>query len=143
LEIRAANATALPQPGTRNTTEGSLCQQEFSATLGREQIQFQPSWYGIQPASFPLLERLVASANKCPGTRIEISGHTDPTGRLENNLALSKARAQEVANYLIAHGITAARLSVVGHGPNRPVADNSTPEGMQKNRRIDFNVIAP
>jgi OOP family OmpA-OmpF porin len=44
---------------------------------------------------------------------------------------------------LTVNGIPASRLVVVGHGPNKPIADNSTPEGKQKNRRIDFNVIAP
>ena len=85
----------------------------------------------------------MAAAEKCPDARIEISGHTDPAGAKENNLALSKARAQEVANYLIAKGIAAPRLTVIGHGSNQPVADNATPEGMEKNRRIDFKVIAP
>lgn len=143
LEIRPANATVLPPPSAGNTSAASLCQQEFNASLSREQIQFQPSWYAIQRASIPLLDELVAAANKCPDARIEISGHTDSAGVVENNLALSQARAQEVAKYLIVNGIAAPRLSVIGHGSNQPVADNATAEGRQKNRRIDFKVIAP
>jgi OOP family OmpA-OmpF porin len=143
LEIAKGDDDGPAAAVTATQTGATTCQEEFTAALRQEQIQFEPNWYAIQAASFPLLDRLVAAANKCPTAHLEISGHTDSYGLLENNMALSRARAQEVANYLIAKGVPAARLSVVGHGPNQPVADNSTAEGKQKNRRIDFTVTAP
>ncbi|MBM4262564.1 MAG: BON domain-containing protein [Deltaproteobacteria bacterium] len=142
LEVARANAAIVPPPAAPPTSAATECQEEFNAALRNQQIQFEPSWYAIQPASLPLLDGLVEVARKCPSVKIEISGHTDPIGVLEANIALSKNRAQEVANYLIVKGIPADRLVVVGHGPNKPIADNATPEGMKKNRRIDFNVIS-
>ena len=142
LEVQRANAAGLGAPVTAKESGAVACQQEFTGVLAKEQIVFQPSWYAISPESFPLLDRLLALVRSCPHEQIEISGHTDPYGTLEANMALSRLRAQEVANYFIAKGIPKARLTVVGHGPNKPVADNNTPEGMKKNRRIDFTVIA-
>lgn len=143
LEVARANATAMPAPAPAQPSNiASRCQEEFSAVLRSQQIQFEPSWYAIQPASLPLLDQLVQVARQCPTVKIEISGHTDPVGTVEANLALSKSRAQEVANYLVVNGIPSDRLVVVGHGPNKPIADNATPEGMKKNRRIDFTVIS-
>lgn len=141
LEVARANASVPTAPAVPSSSAAAKCQEEFSAVLRSQQIQFEPSWYAIQPDSQPLLDRLVEVARKCPSVKIEISGHTDPVGVLEANIALSKSRAQEVANYLVVHGIPADRLVVVGHGPNKPIADNATPEGMKKNRRIDFNVV--
>jgi outer membrane protein OmpA-like peptidoglycan-associated protein len=143
LEIAKVNDAGPAAAVTATQAAATACQEEFTAALRQEQIQFEPNWYAIQAASFPLLDRLVTAASNCPTAHLEISGHTDSYGLLENNMALSRARAQEVANYLIAKGVPAARLSVVGHGPNQPVADNSTAEGKQKNRRIDFTVISP
>jgi OOP family OmpA-OmpF porin len=140
LDIRSGT-TAPAKPVA--DTPSVRCQEELSEALKAEQIDFQPSWYGIQPESQPLLERLVEILNRCPNAKVEIGGHTDPNGILENNMALSRNRAQEVANYLIARGIPSARLTVVGHGPNKPIADNSTPEGMKKNRRIEFTITTP
>lgn len=141
LEVARANAAAPSVPIAPLSSAASKCQDEFTRLLSGQQIQFEPSWYAIQAASLPLLDRLVESARQCPTVKIEIAGHTDPSGILEANIALSKNRAQEVANYLVVKGIPAERLVVVGHGPNKPIADNATPEGMKKNRRIDFNVI--
>ena len=141
LEIRSAQA-ANPPVGSEGQNPAARCQQEITQAMSREQIEFQPSWYAIQAASFPLLDHLAEILNTCPTAKVEISGHTDAYGILENNMALSRNRAQEVANYLIAKGTQAARLVVVGHGPNKPIADNATPEGMKKNRRIEFTVTA-
>lgn len=75
--------------------------------------------------------------------RIRIQGNTDNTGSLSTNVALSKKRAQAVADYLAnEHGFDANRFVVVGNGPNKPVADNSTSSGRAKNRRTDFELIS-
>ena len=65
-----------------------------------------------------------------------IEGHADNTGRADYNQRLSERRAAAVRDSLIAAGVAAERLSVVGHGESRPVADNATPEGRQQNRRV-------
>ena len=56
--------------------------------------------------------------------------------------ALSTARAESVKAYLVQRGIPEAALSTSGLGPDRPVADNATPQGRARNRRIEFRVLA-
>jgi outer membrane protein OmpA-like peptidoglycan-associated protein len=69
--------------------------------------------------------------------RIEISGHTDNVGDPKANKALSQKRADAVRDYLVSKGIDRARIESVGYGDSRPAAPNTTPEGRQKNRRIE------
>lgn len=72
---------------------------------------------------------------------LEIHGYTDSTGSEAINVNLSQRRAQEVADYLIAKGVTASRITVVrGHGPSNPVASNATAAGRDQNRRIEFRI---
>ncbi|MCX5850234.1 MAG: OmpA family protein [Deltaproteobacteria bacterium] len=72
------------------------------------------------------------------GTNAVIEGHTDNVGNAEYNDGLSKDRANSVRQYLIdKFGIDASRLTAVGYGLNRPIADNNTDEGRQKNRRVE------
>lgn len=75
--------------------------------------------------------------------RIRIAGNSDNTGNYNNNLLLSRKRAQAVADYLAsAHGFDRNRFVVVGNGPDNPVDTNATPEGRAKNRRTDFELIS-
>lgn len=67
-----------------------------------------------------------------------IEGHTDNIGTNEHNMELSRRRAESVVNYLVEHfGIERSRLTAKGYGSSRPVADNATEDGRQKNRRIE------
>lgn len=72
---------------------------------------------------------------------IEIVGHSDSRGLLKYNRKLSLRRAVFVKYYLINHGVNAERLRVKAYGETKPVADNSTPAGMGKNRRVEFIVV--
>ncbi len=75
---------------------------------------------------------------KYPDTTAVIEGHTDNVGSEEHNMKLSKDRAQSVVDYLVDTGhIQRSRLTAVGYGDARPIADNSTEEGKRQNRRID------
>ncbi|MBN2038287.1 MAG: OmpA family protein, partial [Chitinispirillaceae bacterium] len=73
-------------------------------------------------------------------SKVVIEGHTDNTGTEEYNQKLSEARAENVMNFLIEQGVDAERLTAVGYGLRNPIADNSTKEGRQKNRRVDLIV---
>jgi len=73
--------------------------------------------------------------------RIEISGHTDNVGNKKANKILSERRAQACRGYIIGKGIDAARLTAKGWGIEKPIADNATEEGREKNRRVEFLVI--
>lgn len=76
-----------------------------------------------------------------PDQTVIIEGHTDSTGALQYNMALSKKRAELVADYLIERGVDSDVIITKGLGPDFPVADNVTGEGRQRNWRVD--VILP
>lgn len=77
-----------------------------------------------------------------PETQVLVQGHTDSSGALNHNMALSKQRAESVRQYLISQGVASNRLVAQGFGPNNPVASNATPDGRQMNRRVEIK-IAP
>ncbi|HQS58438.1 MAG: hypothetical protein B7Y56_12330 [Gallionellales bacterium 35-53-114] len=85
-------------------------------------------------------EKLAVLGNymkKYPDTTAVIEGHSDNVGTSEKNLKLSQERAQSVVNYLMENfKIAESRLTAIGYGETRPIADNSTKEGQQANRRI-------
>jgi outer membrane protein OmpA-like peptidoglycan-associated protein len=72
---------------------------------------------------------------------IEISGHTDNISSKSFNKELSKKRANSVANYLIKKGIDRKRFTTEGFGYSKPIADNKTEKGRQKNRRVEFKIL--
>jgi OOP family OmpA-OmpF porin len=69
-----------------------------------------------------------------------VSGHTSSVGGKALNKSLSKLRADAVANVLVDSGLPASRISTVGVGPDKPIADNKTKEGQAKNRRVEIDV---
>lgn len=77
------------------------------------------------------------------GAKIRVEGNTDNTGDSKYNKALSERRAKAVASYLTSnYNCDPNRFVVLGNGPDKPVADNTTPDGRSKNRRTDFQLIA-
>ena len=96
----------------------------------------------LRPVSQTNLAELAKILNKYPDTNILIEGHTDDTGSDDHNLTLSKDRAQSVSLNLATHEVKSARFSIPGYGETQPIVMNDTPEGRQKNRRVDIAVIA-
>ncbi|HXH17555.1 MAG TPA: OmpA family protein, partial [Chitinophagales bacterium] len=95
----------------------------------------------LRPESFPELDRVVAFLRENQKVEIELSGHTDHRGSDNYNLVLSQNRAKAVVDYIIRHGIDASRLIAKGYGETKPVASNDTEEGMQLNRRVEFEIL--
>jgi len=96
----------------------------------------------LRPVSQTNLAELAKILNKYPDTNILVEGHTDDTGTDDYNMTLSKDRAQAVALYLATVEVKSARFSTAGYGETQPIVMNDTPEGRQKNRRVDIAVIA-
>ncbi len=93
----------------------------------------------------PLAQRklldLVRTMKRYPRLKLEIRGYTDATASVEYNLNLSLRRAASVRRFMAAHGIPSSRLKLAAMSEHDPVADNSTPEGRAKNRRVEFRII--
>ena len=73
--------------------------------------------------------------------KVQVQGHTDSQGNDAYNLDLSRRRAKQVMQYLISHGVDAARLESEGYGETQPIADNKTVAGRATNRRVVFQIL--
>ncbi len=87
------------------------------------------------------LDEIVTALKARDTVRMEIHGHTDSTGADDYNLQLSEQRAAAAKAYLVDQGIAADRLTSISHGDTMPIADNSTHEGREANRRIEFKIL--
>ncbi len=122
-----------------SATLDELCARAF-ANLDLEPVSFLESSAEIRQGSLATLDRITEFARDCHSVAIEISGHTDASGNENWNRQLSRARAQAVADRIIANGIDPSRLVVRGLGSSEPVADNATRRGRELNRRIEFAI---
>jgi len=113
-------------------------QTNLDTLLEGKVVEFETGSAVITDAGQRLLDDVLETLRMFPAVPIEIAGHADAQGSPEANMTLSEQRAQAVLDYLVAHGADPNRFVVVGYGDTRPIADNSTAEGRQKNRRIEF-----
>ena len=111
------------------------CNEDFERILAATSVQFKTGSALIDQSSESVLKRLAEKAATCPGELV-IEGHTDSRGGSEMNRALSQERAASVRSALVRLGVEPGRLSAVGYGEQRPVADNDTADGRATNRRI-------
>jgi OOP family OmpA-OmpF porin len=129
-----ARTTPTPTPVPEPT-------QEIGAVMEFEGIQFASGSARILADSEPTLQEALALLQANPQVRVQVSGHTDDRGREATNTRLSQERAEAVRDWLVEHGVDAARLTVRGYGPREPISPNDTPEGRARNRRIEFRRI--
>ena len=115
---------------------------EVNAAIVLKNIFFDINKYDLKPESQIELDKVIQLLNENPTLKIEISGHTDNTGKSADNLTLSNNRAKAVVDYLISKGIAAQRLYYKGYGETKPVADNSTEQGRALNRRTEMKVVS-
>ncbi|HEY6874127.1 MAG TPA: OmpA family protein [Geobacteraceae bacterium] len=95
----------------------------------------------LHPGAADEIARVAKVLNQYPQTSITVAGYTDSTGTEEHNRNLSELRAKAVKNALIDQGVLANRIATVGYGKRKPIADNSTPEGRQLNRRVEILIV--
>jgi outer membrane protein OmpA-like peptidoglycan-associated protein len=95
----------------------------------------------ILDVSKPSLIELAGVLKKKPTWKLEITGHTDDVGDDQANLVLSKKRAEAIRKFLSQEGIEPTRLIVLFFGEMKPIADNTTKEGRQKNRRVEMKIV--
>ncbi len=106
-----------------------------------EGINFKTGSASILPGSFTILDRAVQVLQDYGSLKLEIQGHTDNRGRASYNLELSQRRADAVRTYFVTRGIKPERVTAVGFGMERPIADNQSESGRSRNRRTEFRII--
>lgn len=101
-------------------------------------IYFDTDQAVLKPESEATLRQILELLRADPKLALRVEGHTDDAGSHEHNQPLSEHRAAAVKGWLEGHGVAAARLTAAGFAETRPVADNKTPEGRAKNRRVEL-----
>jgi outer membrane protein OmpA-like peptidoglycan-associated protein len=101
-------------------------------------INFDTGKATIRPDSKPIVDQIVQLMKSNPSLKLTVEGHTDTVGNPKSNKALSEERAKSVVAELVKNGIDGKRLGAVGHGQDKPVADNATEAGRARNRRVEL-----
>jgi outer membrane protein OmpA-like peptidoglycan-associated protein len=114
---------------------------EIGSTIVLKNIFFDSDKSMVKSESANELERLIKLLKDNPGLKIELASHTDADGSDDYNLKLSDNRSAAVVAHLISKGISPQRLIAKGYGENKPIADNETKNGKQKNRRTEFKIL--
>jgi len=108
-----------------------------------EKIQFDFDKATIRPESDSLMQEIIKVIKENAHIKkIAIEGHTSSEGSDRHNLKLSDQRAKAVMNYLVKQGeLPAAMFTAKGFGETKLIGDESTAEGLEKNRRVEFNIV--
>ncbi|QBY01701.1 OmpA family protein [Rhodophyticola sp. CCM32] len=140
FEIDIAYQEALDP--TANIPTPEECVARITALLSERKITFDPGSVEINEESGEILDRIAEILPDCRHARMEIGGHTDSQGREVMNLNLSQSRADAVLNGLLARSVLVSNLTAQGYGETQPIADNDSEEGRERNRRIEFRLLA-
>lgn len=108
-------------------------------------VLFDSGKAALRRSAYPVLDRVAAVLQDVGEQPLGVEGHTDNVpiklSGWNSNKALSEARADAVAEYLIQKGVARSRITVTGHGEDRPIEPNDTPDGRQKNRRVEIIIL--
>jgi OmpA-OmpF porin, OOP family len=108
-----------------------------------EKVQFEFAKADLLPASKTLLNDVVKIMKEHPEIeKIRIEGHTDNEASAPYNMKLSEKRAAAVVTYLKSQGVDGKRMESKGFGLTKPIADNGTPDGREKNRRVEIHIVS-
>jgi OmpA-OmpF porin, OOP family len=114
--------------------------------IERANFQFKPIYFdydkdSLKPEFEQFLIDMIRIVNGHTDLRILVTGHTDSDGTNEYNDDLSLRRAKTITEFFTSHGLDKERIQIEFKGENDPIDTNQTPEGKQKNRRVDFSFI--
>jgi outer membrane protein OmpA-like peptidoglycan-associated protein len=126
--------TEISELGGHHTDQGMLL------SLAEDDLRFRISKADLPDGEIQSLDRIAELLAMYPKLTARIEGHTDSKGRDETNLELSQKRADAVKQALIERGVDEQRLTAIGIGAARPIADNATSAGRRKNRRVEVYV---
>lgn len=130
----------VPEPVRVLPKKLQVCQDDLTAMMEESTILFASSQAVIKRQSYTILNQIATVLNRCQDASVRITGHTDNSGDEQKNVLLSEKRAHAVIDYLKVKGINHNRLEAKGVGSSQPIADNATPKGRAKNRRIEFTI---
>lgn len=134
INLTIVEQKAMEQEITANDMWQALQKDGFMSL----HINFDTNKATIKPESAGIIDQIVELMKSQPSLKLSIEGHTDSQGTPESNKTLSLNRSKAVIKAVSEGGISASRMSAVGWGQEKPVADNRTEEGRAKNRRVEI-----
>ncbi|MES2128151.1 MAG: OmpA family protein [Pseudomonadota bacterium] len=142
-QIASDIATSLNPTYTVNNSLAVVASEQtvLDAALADRIIEFDSGKATLTDSGKVILDQMSVALLKLKDKKVAVIGHTDNAGARASNLSLSQARAEAVKAYVAGKGIKPESIAVSGEGPDRPVADNRSPEGRARNRRIEFKVL--
>jgi OOP family OmpA-OmpF porin len=130
---RQADALCSRKPGEPPPKPAMKQGKETVALL----VEFDFDKTDVKPKHHDDIARVAAYMKKYPKTKVTIEGHADIVGGKAYNQKLSERRAESVKKYMIGKfGVDPSRIATKGYGKSRPIADNKSEEGRQRNRRV-------
>lgn len=138
----ARSAMPITNEGSGVTTHIRITREQIKVL---EKVFFDTESAELDPMYRPLLGEVADAILHYPDEigRVEVAGHSDASGDPEVNMELSQARAEAVVEVLIKAGVSPLDLVAKGYGETTPIATNSTPEGRERNRRVEFHILGP
>lgn len=146
-ELPAARLSSAPADTTAEQPQGSTDPGDPGAVLlargavALDDLVFASGAGELTAGDYGSLAALARWLKADPAREIAVVGHTDASGGLEANMALSLKRAQSVRAALLAEGVAAAQVEAQGVGPLAPRDSNLTPEGRDRNRRVEAMLL--
>ena len=119
------------------------CHHQLSELSASTVIDFVSSSSELATGAAPQLDAIVELSVECGFLVLEVTGHTDASGSEDLNVALSRARAESVVDYLVTRGLARDRLIADGVGSAEPIATGSGRRARRQNRRVEFRFLEP
>ncbi len=129
-------ATPAPAPAEAAEQKPAPASPNFETIV----LQFAPYGTSLSGEAQETLRKAAAALAGRPAVRIRVEGHSDTSGEPTRNINLSKKRAESVRAFLVKNGVAKDRITVVGLGSSRPVADNEEKSGRATNRRVEIHL---
>jgi outer membrane protein OmpA-like peptidoglycan-associated protein len=128
----------------RETQQGVVVESTgcaASVPINLEGVNFDDNSHELTDEARATLDGVANILSRHSDLHLQVVGHTNAQGDPAHNQRLSLQRAETVRNYLVAQGVNPGHIGAVGYGGQRPIADNTTSEGLQKNRRVELRSL--
>jgi outer membrane protein OmpA-like peptidoglycan-associated protein len=127
-------------PGTETGCPELKKEDKEILSFATQAVQFETGSARLIQTSNSILDKVADILTRYPDYKCRISGHTDSIGSADSNMVLSQNRAKTCYDYLISKGIDRSRVSFIGYGETRPIANNKYKDGREQNRRVEFDI---
>jgi peptidoglycan-associated lipoprotein len=140
---QAPQAPARPMPTAPPVSQSALpgSEQDFVINVG-DRVYFDTDAYEVREDATGVLNNQAAWLVRYPNVQIRIEGNADERGTREYNLALGSRRANSVRDYLVQHGVAAARIATISYGKERPIDGGTDEAAWQKNRNGHTAIVS-